>query len=98
MFLPCSTLNPGRQWRPLQDTADAAVFLFDAGADRQNWRRGTDFYDEGMLVWLDIDDTIRRLTHDQKSLNDFCRIFYGGTSGRPDLKPYAFEDIAAALN
>ncbi len=33
-------------WRPLQDTADAAQFLY--GADGwANWRRGVDFYDEG---------------------------------------------------
>ena len=41
--------EPGRQWRPLQDTADAAVFLYNAGGDWQNWRRGTDFYAGGRL-------------------------------------------------
>ena len=90
--------EPGRQWRPLQDTADAAVFLYNAGADWQNWRRGTDFYPEGVYLWLDVDATIRRLTQDRKSLNDFCRMFYGGASGQPDLKPYAFEDVVAALS
>jgi predicted metalloprotease with PDZ domain len=90
--------EPGRQWRPLQDTADAAVFLYNAGGDWQNWRRGTDFYPEGVYLWLDVDATIRRLTQDRKSINDFCRFFYGGASGQPDLKPYVFEDVVAALN
>jgi len=90
--------EPGRRWRPLQDTADAAVFLYNAGGDWQNWRRGTDFYPEGVYLWLDVDATIRHLTQDRKSLNDFCRLFYGGASGQPDLKPYAFEDVVAALN
>jgi len=90
--------EPGRRWRPLQDTADAAVFLYDAGGDWSNWRRGVDFYEEGELLWLDADDTIRRLTNDQKSLNDFCRLFHGGTSGQPDLKTYTFDDIVATLN
>ena len=90
--------EPGRRWRPLQDTADAAVFLYDAGTSWSNWRRGTDFYEEGVFVWLAVDDTIRRLTHDQKSLNDFCRLFYDGTSGQPDLKPYNLDDLVAALN
>ncbi len=90
--------EPGRKWRPLQDTADAAVFLYNAGGDWQNWRRGTDFYPEGVYLWLDVDATIRRLTQDRKSLNDFCRLFYGGASGQPDLKPYVFEDVVAALN
>ena len=90
--------EPGRRWRPLQDTADSAVFLYDADNDWFNWRRGTDFYEEGEMLWLDVDDTIRRLTKDQKSLDDFCRLFHGGTSGQPDLKTYTFDDIVAALN
>ncbi|HKQ88472.1 MAG TPA: alpha/beta hydrolase-fold protein [Candidatus Acidoferrales bacterium] len=90
--------EPGREWRPLQDTADAAVFLYDSTADWQNWRRGTDFYQEGDFLWLAVDDEIRHLTEEQKSINDFCRLFHGGTSGEPDLKPYDFEDVVAGLN
>jgi predicted metalloprotease with PDZ domain len=90
--------RPGRDWRPLQDTATAAVFLYDAGPDWSNWRRGTDFYDEGELLWLDVDTTMRRLSHDQKSMNDFCRAFYGGPGGAPALKTYTFDDIVSALN
>jgi predicted metalloprotease with PDZ domain len=92
------THRSGRDWRPLQDTADAAPFLYDATSDWSNWRRGTDFYEEGELLWLDVDATLRRLTKDQKSINDFCRIFHGGSSGQPELKPYTFEDVVATLN
>ncbi len=73
--------RPGRKWRPLQDTADAAVFLYDAGGDWSSWRRSVDFYEEGELLWLDVDTTIRRLSKDKKSLNDFCRAFHGGPGG-----------------
>jgi predicted metalloprotease with PDZ domain len=90
--------RPGKDWRPLQDTADAAVFLYDAGGDWSNWRRGVDFYEEGELLWLDVDATIRRVSKDKKSINDFCRAFYGGPGGSPELKPYTFEDLVAALN
>jgi predicted metalloprotease with PDZ domain len=90
--------QPGRRWRPLQDTADSAVFLYNAGDDWSNWRRGVDFYEESQLMWLDVDSNIRRLTNDKKSMNDFCRLFHGGTSGEPDLKPYNFDDVVAALN
>src|SRR5271155_3803754 len=90
--------RPGRDWRSLQDTADAAPFLYNAGTDWANWRRGTDFYEEGSLLWLDVDSTLRRLTNDQKSVNDFCRVFHGGSSGQPELKPYTFEDVVATLN
>ena len=90
--------RPGRTWRSLQDTADAAVFLYDAGLDWSNWRRGVDFYQEGELLWLDVDTTIRRVTKDQKSINDFCRAFYGGPGGEPELKTYTFQELVSALN
>jgi len=90
--------RPGRDWRPLQDTADAAPFLYDAKPAWSNWRRGVDFYDEGFLLWLDVDANLRRLTNDSKSMNDFCKIFHGGPGGEPALKTYTFEDVVATLN
>ena len=85
----------GRDWRPLQDTADAAVFLYDAGADWSNWRRGTDFYDEGRAAVARRGRDDAPLTNDKKSINDFCRAFHGGPGGEPALKTYTFEDIVA---
>jgi|HubBroStandDraft_6_1064221.scaffolds.fasta_scaffold44152_2 predicted metalloprotease with PDZ domain len=90
--------EPGRNWRPLQDTADSAVVLYQADDDWTNWRRQVDFYEEGEFLWLDVDTTLRRLTKDKKSLNDFCLSFYGGPGGEPVLKPYTFEDVVAGLN
>jgi predicted metalloprotease with PDZ domain len=90
--------EPGRAWRPLQDTADAAAFLYEAKEDWENWRRNVDFYDEGELLWLDVDSTLRRLTSDQKSINDFCKVFHGGPGGEPALKTYTFEDVVVTLN
>jgi len=88
----------GREWRSLQDTADAAQLLFFAAPQWANWRRSTDFYDEGTLIWLEVDTTIRKISGDKKSLNDFCRLFYGGPGGEPALKTFTFDDIVAALN
>ncbi|HEX5483284.1 MAG TPA: M61 family peptidase, partial [Terriglobia bacterium] len=90
--------RPGRTWRPLQDTADAAQILYFAPDAWTNWRRSTDYYQEGDLVWLDVNTTIRRLTHGQKSLKDFCRLFYGGPNQGPQLKTYTFDDLVNALN
>lgn len=89
--------RPGRNWRPLQDTADAAQLLYFARGEWENYRRSTDYYDEGTLIWLEVDTTIRRLTGDKKSMNDFCRIFHGGPGGEPALKTYTFDDVVAAL-
>ena len=88
----------GREWRSLQETADAAQLLYAAPEEWTAWRRSTDFYEEGLLLWLDADTTMRRESKGQRSLNDFCRLFYGGSSGAPEMKPYTFDDLVAALN
>ena len=90
---------PGRTWRDLQDTATAAQVLYGSGGGWDNWRRNTDFYDEGELVWLDVDTTIRTMTNGQKSLDTFLAKFegLGGNTG-PTMVPYNFDDVVAGLN
>lgn len=87
----------GRKWRPLEDTAVAAQILYDSREDYAEYRRGTDYYDEGTLIWLDVDVMIRQLSKGAKSLNDFCRLFHGGPGGAPAMKTYTFDDVVAAL-
>jgi predicted metalloprotease with PDZ domain len=90
--------EPGRDWRPLSDTTTAAQLLYSSPGQWTAYRRSTDFYDEGWLIWLDVDTQIRQLTNGQKSIEDFCHLFYGGESSAPMVKPYTFEDVVAALN
>jgi len=89
--------RPGREWRPLQDAADEAPVLYDAREDWASFRRGVDFYDEGDLIWLEADVTIRTLTGSKKSLDDFCRAFHGSPSTPPEVKPYTFDDVVSTL-
>jgi predicted metalloprotease with PDZ domain len=88
----------GREWRSLADTAVAAQLLYDARTDWESSRRGTDFYNEGMLIWMEADNIIRKQTQGKKSLDDFCRAFHGGPSGPPQVKPYSFESVTETLN
>ena len=88
----------GRSWRPLRDTAVAAQILYEARPDWASWRRGVDFYAESSLLWLEADTLIRRESGGRKSLDDFCRLFFGGVSGPPAVVPYTAEDVFAALN
>jgi predicted metalloprotease with PDZ domain len=91
--------KPGRTWRNLEDTAIAGQILRGGHASWANWRRGQDYYPEGELVWLDADTTIRQLTHDKKSLNDFCVKFLAvGGNTPPKVVPYDFEELVADLN
>ena len=52
-------IRPGRTWRSLLDTAVAAQVLYAAPSEWDSWRRNVDFYDEGWLIWLEADITIR---------------------------------------
>jgi predicted metalloprotease with PDZ domain len=90
---------PGRTWAPLQDTAVFAQYLYNVpGKQWSSWRRGVDFYDESILIWLEADTIIRRESKGQRSLDDFCRGFYGAPSSAPMVKAYTFEDVVAGLN
>jgi predicted metalloprotease with PDZ domain len=88
----------GRTWRPLADTAVAAQVLYGAREDWDAWRRDVDFYDEGDLLWLDADTLIREKTSGAKSIDDFCKLFYGGKDTPPEVRPYTLDDVVAALS
>ena len=88
----------GRKWRSLQNTSLAAQVLYFSPAEWTSYRRGTDFYIESVLLWLEVDVTIRKLTQGQRSLDNFCAEFFGGPSGKPVISTYAFDDLISALN
>jgi len=90
--------TPGRTWRNLQDTADAAPELYFSPQAWDSWRRSTDFYDEGTLDWLWADVIIRQQSKGTKTLDDFCYLFHGPPSTGPMLKTYTFDDVINALN
>lgn len=91
--------RPGRTWRDLQDTASAAQLLYAAGGPYDNWRRNVDYYDEGELLWLEVDSTIRQKTNGKKTLNDFVAAFHGlGGNTQPKVVPYTFDDVVAGLS
>jgi predicted metalloprotease with PDZ domain len=91
--------RPGRTWRPLLDTAAAEEgFGYGGGQAWINWRRGSDYYDEGDLFWLEAATIIHDVTRGKKSIDDFCRIFHGGANNGPEVKTYTFDSIVATLN
>jgi predicted metalloprotease with PDZ domain len=90
--------RPGRTWRDLEDTAISAQLLYSLGEEGASWRRGTEYYDESTLIWLEADTIIRRQTKNKKNLDDFCHAFYGGGNTPPKVIPYNFDDVVAAMN
>jgi predicted metalloprotease with PDZ domain len=72
--------------------------LNDAPDQWQSFRRGVDYYDESLFIWLEADTIIRRGTQGKRSLDDFCRAFFGPAENPPNIKPYSFADLVTALN
>jgi len=90
--------RPGRTWRPLRDTADAEPGLGFGTRGWLNLRRGTDYYDEGDLLWLEVATIIHRESHGKKSIDDFCLAFHGGVNNGPEVKTYTFDELVSDLN
>lgn len=96
------SIQPGRLWRPVADTAVAAQQFGRASPLWRSYRRAADYYNEGALVWLEADMLIRQGTRGRRSLDDFCAAFFGGPAPEPGRPPrvlaYREDDVYAALN
>ncbi|HEX9162078.1 MAG TPA: M61 family peptidase, partial [Thermoanaerobaculia bacterium] len=90
--------RPGRNWRPLVDTAVAVQSIGLAPNEEVPARRALDYYDESMLVWLDADTIIRKKSGGTKTFDDFVKAFFGPPAGAPMVKPYTLSDVIFALN
>lgn len=88
----------GRRWRSVLDTTHQQIISDRRAGQYPSLQRGTDYYAEAALVWLEADMLIRELSRGAKSLDDFARIFYAGRDGDWGVSTYRFEDVVAALN
>jgi predicted metalloprotease with PDZ domain len=90
--------EPGTRWRPMVDTATGAQLLTQTPAAWTSERRGADYYDASMFLWLDVDAELRSQTQGRRTLDDYVRRFYAGDTGKPELKPYVGQDIYETLS
>jgi len=88
----------GRRWRPLADTTNDEIVNPRRPQSWPDWQRFEDYYDEGALIWLEVDTLIRERSAGQRSLDDFAGRFFGVDDGRIAPLTYTFEDIVKALN
>jgi len=91
-------IRKGRDWRSLADTATGAPISYSQAPEWQERTRATDFYDESAMLWMEADVLIRAKSGGAKSLDDFCKLFYGPPSTAPKVVPYGFEDVLKALD
>ncbi|KAJ6783334.1 hypothetical protein PWT90_08685 [Aphanocladium album] len=89
----------GRVWRSTEDTARGHALRKGPPKLWDNSVRGTDYYFEGMLFWLDADTLIRERSRGAKTLDDFSRKFFdvaGAT--QPLVVPYALDEVISTLH
>ncbi len=90
--------RPARLWRPLQDTTNDPVITNRAPKGWVSQQRAEDYYNEGLLIWLEVDATLRELTKGQRGIDDFARAFFGTQDGDWGVLPYDMATITDTLN
>jgi len=88
----------GRSWRRLEDTTFDPLIARRQPQPWRSYQRAEDYYQEGLLIWLDADTLIREKSGGRKSLDDVARLFFAGTDGQWTVDTYVFEDVVAGLN
>lgn len=92
----------GRLWRSIADTTQHPRFGAGTHYPWPDLQRDRDYYDQGLLVWLEADALIRERSKGQRSLDDFARRFFGTpparrADGSAIPQRYTFADLVAAL-
>ncbi len=89
---------PGRQWRSVGDTTHDPIAAARKPKPYASLARGEDYYNEGGLIWLEVDQIIRQGTGGRKGLDDFARAFFSYRGEPLRLSTYEVEDVIAALS
>lgn len=89
---------PGRQWKPLIDTTNDPTLSQRRPRGWVSWQRSEDYYNEGLLVWMEVDSILRRESKGTKSIDDFAHAFFGINDGDWGEVTYTFDDVAKTLN
>ena len=88
----------GQTWRSLDDTTNDPIISARRPKGWTSWQRSEDYYNEGMLVWLEADAIIRQGTGNRRGIDDFARAFFGIRDGDWGVVPYTFDDLVRTLN
>lgn len=90
--------RPARTWRPLIDTTNDPIISARRPKGWVSWQRSEDYYNEGLLIWLEADAKLRELSGGKKSMDDFARAFFGMRDGDWGVLAYTHGDVVATLN
>jgi predicted metalloprotease with PDZ domain len=88
----------GRRWRSVEDTAIASWQLRSKSTAWEQLRRSQDYYDEGLVTWLEADAIIRTRSGGKHSLDDFCKAFFAVKGpDAPQVVPYEMTEVLGIL-
>ncbi len=87
-----------REWRPMGDTTNDPVISARAPKGWVSWQRSEDYYNEGLLIWMEVDSILREQSKGTKSIDDFARAFFYGRDGDYGEVTYTFDDVVRTLN
>ncbi len=87
----------GRRWRSVEDTAISSWQLRAKSPAWAALRRSQDYYDEGLVVWIEADAMIREQTGGKRSLDDFCKKFFAVKADERAVSPYELAEVTGIL-
>lgn len=87
----------GREWRPMVDTTLDPIISARRPKGWSNWQRSEDYYNEGLMIWLEADAIIRRESRGARGLDDFARAFFGVKPGDWGQITYKRQDVLDLL-
>ncbi|MCX8475297.1 MAG: peptidase M61 [Sphingomonas sp.] len=90
--------RPARTWRPMGDTTNDPVITPRAPKGWVSWQRSEDYYNEGLLIWMEVDSILREQSKGTRSIDDFARAFFQGRDGDFGQVTYNFDDVVRTLN
>jgi predicted metalloprotease with PDZ domain len=90
--------RPARNWRDLLDTTNDPTISLRRPKGWLSYQRSEDYYNEGLLVWMEVDSILRKQSGGTKSIGDFARTFFGLTDGDYGEVTYTLDDVVATLN
>ena len=91
-------LAPARQWRNLLDTTNDPIISSRRPKGWTSWQRSEDYYNEGLMIWMEVDAMLRQQSGGTRSIDDFAHAFFGVRDGDWGELTYTFDDVAATLN
>lgn len=91
-------IRRARGWRSLDDTTFDPIIAARKPKGWLSWQRSEDYYNEGMLIWLEVDAMLRARSRGTKGMDDFARLFFGPDDGDWSVRPFDMAEVVQVLN